>query len=160
MVLGITVFLADSSAFGLENSDRWRILTQNVIEAQCVQGDGECYINFVAEDEISELNRQYMDKLGSTDVLSFPVSWDVEIVGDLPRILGEIFLCPAVAKRNAFMNKGSMHRGTLDDELALLVVHGVLHLAGMDHVIDEEAMTMESLELEMLSKYYYDVQDI
>ena len=58
-------------------------------------------------------------------------------------------ICPAVAYRNA-----PEHAGTYDDELALLVVHGVLHLLGMDHDDDDEAEAMEQRERELLAKLY------
>ena len=58
-------------------------------------------------------------------------------------------ICPAVAARNAVE-----HGVTVDDELALLVVHGILHLLGMDHQVDEEAERMEQRERHLLARYY------
>ena len=60
---------------------------------------------------------------------------------DMPVLLGDIVICPAVAYRNA-----PEHAGNYDDEVALLVVHGLLHLMGMDHQEDEEAEEMEAKE--------------
>ena len=64
-------------------------------------------------------------------------------------LLGDVVICPAVAARNA-----PEHAGTYDDELALLVVHGVLHLLGMDHDDDDEAEAMEQRERELLAKFH------
>ena len=58
-------------------------------------------------------------------------------------------ICPAVAARNAVE-----HGVTFDDEIALLVVHGILHLLGMDHEVDEEAERMERREQQLLDRYY------
>jgi hypothetical protein len=64
-------------------------------------------------------------------------------------VLGDVVICPAVARRNA-----PEHAGTYEDELALLVVHGLLHLLGMDHTDDEEAEAMEDREQVLLTKFH------
>jgi probable rRNA maturation factor len=64
-------------------------------------------------------------------------------------VLGDVVICPAVASRNA-----PEHAGTYEDELALLVVHGVLHLLGMDHADDDEAEIMERREQELLGRFH------
>ena len=60
-----------------------------------------------------------------------------------------IVICPAVAARNALD-----HGVSFEDEVALLVVHGVLHLLGWDHVEDSQAEKMEAREQELLQRYY------
>jgi hypothetical protein len=72
---------------------------------------------------------------------------------DVPVLLGDIVICPAVAFRNA-----PEHAGNYDDEVALLVVHGLLHLMGMDHQEDEEAEEMEAKERELLSRHYAEIR--
>jgi probable rRNA maturation factor len=64
-------------------------------------------------------------------------------------LLGDVVICPAVAYRNA-----PEHAGTYDDELALLVVHGLLHLLGLDHDEPDEAEAMEAKERELLARYH------
>ena len=64
-------------------------------------------------------------------------------------LVGDIVICPAVAARNAVD-----HDCSFDDEIALLVVHGVLHLLGWDHVVDDEAERMEARERELLARHY------
>ncbi len=71
----------------------------------------------------------------------------------MPVLLGDIVICPAVAYRNA-----PEHAGNYDDEVALLVVHGLLHLMGMDHQEDEEAEEMETKERELLARYYAEIR--
>jgi probable rRNA maturation factor len=63
--------------------------------------------------------------------------------------LGDVVVCPEVAQLNA-----PGHAGTYDDELALLIVHGVLHLLGMDHEIDAEADAMEAKERSLLADHH------
>ncbi len=67
-----------------------------------------------------------------------------------PRVVGDVVICPGVAAANAEEHAGEGHDGTIDDELALLVVHGVLHLLGMDHMEPDEAEVMEAREQQWL----------
>jgi probable rRNA maturation factor len=64
-------------------------------------------------------------------------------------MLGDIVICPSVAAANA-----PEHAGTLDDELALLVVHGVLHVLGHDHAEPDEARAMRALEADLLARFH------
>ncbi|HLK45085.1 MAG TPA: rRNA maturation RNase YbeY, partial [Acidimicrobiales bacterium] len=66
-----------------------------------------------------------------------------------PELLGDVVVCPAVAARNA-----ERDHVALGDELALLVVHGTLHLLGWDHELDEDAERMEARERELLLAHY------
>ena len=71
-----------------------------------------------------------------------------------PLVVGDVVICPAVALKNAPEHVGLLHDGSVEDELALLVVHGVLHLLGMDHAEDDEAEAMETRERELLEKFH------
>ncbi len=64
-------------------------------------------------------------------------------------LLGDVVICPVVAARNA-----EEHEVPFEDEVALLVVHGLLHLLGMDHENDAEAERMEALEQQLLKRFY------
>ena len=68
----------------------------------------------------------------------------------MPVLLGDVVVCPAVAADQA-----ADHAGTLDDELALLVVHGVLHVLGHDHAEPGEATIMRRRELELLERLHW-----
>ncbi len=105
-------------------------------------------IHFVDTEEIKSLNERFMGKSKPTDVLSFPVD-DLSEISTLPALLGDIFICPEIASANPAHND-------LENELKLLLVHGILHIFGMDHEIDLEAEEMESLESEILS--FFDAQ--
>ena len=104
-----------------------------VIEYEGIADDCEVSISFITADEIRALNRDYRGKDSATDVLSFPVSSDLAI-GD-GHFLGDIAICLDVAKQQAIDYGHSLER-----ELSFLVVHGLLHLLGYDHVTDETEM--------------------
>lgn len=93
--------------------------------------NSELSVSFVTEDEIADLHRRYMDEPGPTDVLSFPLGEDDE---EGVRILGDVVIAPAVAARN--------NPEDVAGELRLLIVHGVLHLLGHDHMEDEPKAEM------------------
>jgi probable rRNA maturation factor len=94
--------------------------------------DAELSISFVTEDEISELHRRYLQEDGPTDVLSFPL--DDEAGEDGLRQVGDVVIAPAVAARNNPDDPAA--------ELRLLLVHGILHLLGHDHMDDRERAEM------------------
>jgi probable rRNA maturation factor len=102
----------------------------------CLLGEGiadaELSISFVTELEISELHRRYLQEDGPTDVLSFPL--DDEAGEDGLRQLGDVVIAPAVAARNNPDDPAA--------ELRLLLVHGILHLLGHDHMDDRERAEM------------------
>ena len=109
---------------------------------------GELTLTFVDLAEIAELNREHMDADGPTDVLSFPLDDDPS--PGVPVLLGDVVVCPAVAAEQA-----PTHAGSLDDELALLVVHGVLHVLGHDHADIDEATRMRTREREHLERHHW-----
>src|SRR4030095_14524777 len=129
----------------------------------------ECELSllFVDEPTIAELNARFMDADGPTDVLAFPIDdpvvagrWpdagtagpdrDDPEPGDLPLLLGEVVVCPKVARRQA-----PEHAGSYDDEMALLVVHGVLHVLGHDHAEPDETAVMQARERALLDEFHH-----
>jgi probable rRNA maturation factor len=126
--------------------DRWARLAEAAVAHE--GGVGELALTFVNRDDIAALNHRYMDESGPTDVLSFPMDDDPQ--HGVPTLLGDIVVCPAVAGEQ-FLT----HAGTLDDELALLVVHGVLHVLGHDHAEPDETETMRARELDLLERYHW-----
>lgn len=110
----------------------------------------ELSINLVGENKIKALNKKYLGKYGSTDVLSFPLGDRVSIKSADNDImaLGDIFICLPVAKRRA------LEEGTsLNFKLAILTVHGLLHLAGYGHEKSaKEAKKMRELQEKILKR--------
>ena len=99
----------------------------------------------VSPDEMASINGEHRGKAEPTDVLSFPID-GTDDPGDGQWMVGDVVLCPSVAVAQA-----SEHAGTPADELALLVVHGGLHLAGWDHAEPREQAGMWSRERELLT---------
>jgi len=89
-------------------------------------------VNFIGDDESHKLNKQYRNKDYATDVLSFNYESDVEVVGENKELLGELYINIEQAKRQAkdFDN-------TLEEEIAELTAHGMLHLLGVHHEGDD-----------------------
>jgi probable rRNA maturation factor len=161
----IDVFAADEQRDHPMDVALWAGLARQVLEARGVKGETEVSLLFVDEEAIAALNGQFLDKTGPTDVLSFPIEDEPGPTGRSPdfggsgpgaspdqgtlTLLGDVVICPAVAARNA-----AEHEVSLDDEVALLVVHGLLHLLGLDHEDEAEAARMEALEQELLQRFY------
>jgi probable rRNA maturation factor len=122
---------------------RWSRLATEVLAEEGVEG--ELNLLFVDEVAMAALNEEHMGHQGPTDVLSFPIDGPDAGPGGL---LGDVVVCPAVARRNA-----PDHAGTYEDELALLVVHGVLHVLGHDHAEAGEAAVMRAREVAHLERF-------
>ncbi len=95
----------------------------------------EIAVLLVDEPEMTRLNREHRGEEGVTDVLAFPIDEDDDLPAGLPRMLGDVVVCPAQAARQAA--DAGVDRGR---ELATLVVHGTLHLLGHDHETDDGEM--------------------
>lgn len=128
-------------------------LAKLVLDGEAMPATTEVAIAFVAEPAIAELNERHLGKRGPTDVLSFPLEDLTPGVppgagagNGPPLAIGDVLICPAVVQANA------VAAGVpLADEMALMVVHGLLHLLGYDHVADDDAELMESQERRYLA---------
>ncbi len=164
--MGLDVYAADEQSDHPVAVERWAGLARAVLTAEGIVDETEVSLLFVDEATIASLNERFLDEQGPTDVLSFPIDDEADQSGRSPdvggtgpgsvetnsvrvRLLGDVVICPSVAARNAVE-----HEVTFDDEIALLVVHGILHLLGMDHQLDEEAERMEQREQQLLARYY------
>lgn len=107
----------------------------------------ELTIRFVDETESGQLNEKWRKIPGATNVLSFPAGVDGMVA---PALLGDIVICAPVVEREALEQNKSFH-----EHLAHMVVHGVLHLLGFDHVKKHEASLMESIEISLLESLGY-----
>ncbi|MGD0592513.1 MAG: rRNA maturation RNase YbeY [Acidimicrobiales bacterium] len=172
----IEVFVADEQSQQPVDVKRWSVLAERLLSDRGLGADVELNVLFVDEAAITSLNERFLSHEGPTDVLSFPIEDDLVLpIGPpgpvapagsgpgrreddyedespgpgIPLLLGDVVICPAVAARNA-----PDHAGSYDDELALLLVHGILHLLGMDHEDEDEAAAMEALEQVLLESHY------
>jgi probable rRNA maturation factor len=93
--------------------------------------DGHVAVEFVGPERITALNREFRGRDGPTDVLSFPLDGDGSALGE--RELGDVVICPAHT-----------------EDLLEAVVHGVLHLTGMDH--EQDGGEMLTLQAELLAR--------
>jgi probable rRNA maturation factor len=143
----VHVVVSDEQSEIPVDADRWSALAAAALRAEgCV---GELTLTFVDRDEIAELNAEHLDEDGPTDVLSFPLDpFGDDAPG--PSLIGDIVICPSIAAQAA-----PRHAGSLDDELALLTVHGVLHICGYDHAGTEDAVAMRERELQLLVEHHW-----
>lgn len=123
-------------------------LTEANLERLRVSPDAELAILLVDSEAMTELHIQWMDEPGPTDVLSFPMDELRPGTEDLitpPGLLGDIVLCPEVAKIQADKAGHSMMA-----ELCLLTTHGLLHLLGFDHTEIDDEKEMFALQKELI----------
>lgn len=131
------------------NLDAFVELATFTLQREDAPSNAEVSIAIVDTDEIARLNQNYRKKAGSTDVLSFPNDQPDMVVDDEePIVLGDIVIAPEVAKTNAAELGHS-----IEEELNLLLVHGVLHLMGYDHEEDEDAAVMQTRERVILQAW-------
>ena len=107
---------------------------------------GELTLRFVQPDEMTHLNFFYRKKNKVTNVLSFPANLPKEILLDVP-LLGDVVICPVVLQEESQqLNK------PLTEHWAHIVIHGVLHLLGFDHIEDDDARVMQAHEIQLLAE--------
>jgi probable rRNA maturation factor len=107
----------------------------------------EVSVRLVDEAEMAQLNETYRGKKGTTNVLSFPADLPAEL--DLP-LLGDIVICaPVVAAEAAQQGKSA------SAHWAHMTIHGTLHLLGYDHIDEDDATVMETLESAILGQLNY-----
>ena len=108
-----------------------------------VKGAAELSILLTNDEEQHELNKQWRGKDSSTNVLSFP---QIEPFGPVVGLLGDITLA-----RETLIREADEQGVGFEAHFTHLVVHGFLHILGYDHLTDEEATAMESLETSILA---------
>jgi probable rRNA maturation factor len=122
------------------DSERWLAFTERALRV-VPAGDVGVTVAFVSDRRMRELNRMWRHKVGTTDVLSFPAGQDeFEMAEGLS--LGDVVISLEQAERQA-----SAHKLNLDEEIAQLILHGLLHLCGYDHETDDGEMNRLELRL-------------
>ena len=132
------------------DEDRLAAVARFVLDRLRIHPQTELSILVVDEAAMEQLHVQWMDEPGPTDVLSFPMDELRPPRGDEgvpePGLLGDVVLCPEVARRQA---KAAGH--STADELDLLTTHGILHLLGYDHAEPDEEREMFGLQGDLLT---------
>ncbi len=162
------VFCSDEQGVISVPLDECRKLALAALMHEGVRGACELSVFFVDEATISELNSEHMGKIGPTDVLAFPLdtaeyneaqgpgtpsrgpsrpAFDTD---DVPTLLGDVVICPAIA-----MKQCEDHAGNFADEIALLLVHGILHVLGFDHDLEDEKTEMRAHEVAILMEHHW-----
>jgi probable rRNA maturation factor len=148
----VNVFLADEQDDPLD-AEPLRRLAETVLEEEQYPADTEVTLLFVGEEEIATYNERFMQRHGATDVLAFPVEHLKPGVvpdrktGGPPLNLGDVVIAPKIVRAQA-----EAAAVPFEEELSLLVVHGLLHLLGYDHQSDDEADEMEHREQQLLGR--------
>jgi probable rRNA maturation factor len=146
----VTIEVIDESGLDVDVQHLAR-LSRFVMDRMRVHPLAELCIKAVDEDTIAQLNEQWMEKEGPTDVLAFPMDeLRPGLVDEEPEegVLGDIMLCPAIAARQG----ETAGHGTVA-EIELLTTHGILHLLGYDHAEPEEHRVMFALQDEILGEW-------
>jgi probable rRNA maturation factor len=149
----MSIEVLDESGTGVDVKHLAR-LNRFVMDRMRVHPLAELCIKAVDEATIAQLNEQWMEKEGPTDVLAFPMDeLRPGLVNEEPEegVLGDLVICPAVAEKQG-INAG---HGTVG-ELELLTVHGILHLLGYDHAEPEEHKVMFGLQDKLLAEWRAD----
>jgi probable rRNA maturation factor len=146
----VSVFLADEQSESVD-LEQLRGLAELVLREEGYPDETELTLLLVDEDEMSAYNERFLNRNGPTDVLAFPVE---ELMPGVvpehdptgpPLMIGDVIVAPAYVGRQA-----ADYDVGLDDEMALMVTHGILHLLGYDHIEEEDAQRMEARETELL----------
>lgn len=124
--------------------ESWILTALQNISADIPDQFTEICISIIDKETSAELNASYRKKSGPTNVLSF--TYD-SMPGIDETSLGDLAICAEIVETEA-----KMQNKKLESHWAHLTVHGFLHLLGYDHIIDNDAALMESLEIEILKK--------
>lgn len=149
--------------------DNYNAIVEDIVAAALdfLKCPYECEVNvlFTDNDGIQELNRDYRDINSPTDVLSFPMlEYDEVAVFDsfeehpedcFNQDSGELMLGDIVLNVDRIKSQAEEYGHTKRRELAFLVAHSMLHLAGYDHIDDEERQVMEQLQETILTMKGY-----
>jgi len=130
-------------------SEHWQQLFRSALRHEGVPDTAQASLSFISVEEMTELNVAHMGGSGPTDVLAFPIDeWTeatpVPAEGEPPIVIGDVVVCVDVARQAVTAQQ------SLDDEIALLVVHGALHLLGHDHYEVDERERMQARERVLL----------
>jgi len=155
----IEVELQNPNNFGtVPERKKFHVWSNAALQKNAPQRGMSLVIRVVDEEEGIALNHDYRDKNSATNILSFPYEVP-DYAADIPELqdayantyLGDLVLCEKVV-----IDEAKAQNKTLEQHWAHLIIHGVLHLQGYDHIDDADAMIMESLEIEIMEHLGFD----
>jgi probable rRNA maturation factor len=153
----------DQTVDGVDDVEHWCEVARGTLLGEGVIA-GRLDLLFVDRAEMADLNQTHLGQPGPTDVLAFPLDGPPVADepagvpatglapgspdGEPPCLLGDVVVCPSVAREQA-----SDHSGSFRSELTLLIIHGVLHVLGHDHAEASETRIMQGRERHHLGRY-------
>jgi len=143
----MTVLVSDEHPASGVDPEHLRSLAEAVLSAEGFPPEAEVSITLVDDEEMASWNLRAMGKTGPTDVLSFPVEAlrpghrPPTLPDGQPLLVGDVVIAPDYVRRQA-----GQFGMTADDEMALMVAHGILHLLGYDHQDEADSELMEDRE--------------
>lgn len=148
MDVELDLFCADEVTPAIDNEEAQRLI-RLVLQDRDVERDCMISLSFVSDESIAELNGTWRNNPHPTDVLSFEMEhpWDDDLAEDEPCELGDIVIAPCYVARQA-----KEFGTTAADETRLMLVHGMLHLLGFDHMEEAEAIQMQQIEDGILAR--------
>ena len=146
MAVQIDVFVANEQTDVPVDEHRVVSLARCAAVEEGVDPRAEITVLLVERSAMASLKERWLGETGATDVLAFPM--DDQVPDEEPYILGDIVICPDVAREQA--EEASKEVGA---EVDLLLVHGFLHLMGYDHVKPQDARTMRHRERKILQAF-------
>jgi probable rRNA maturation factor len=144
MAAPIDVFVANEQNDVSVDEHRLVSLVRLAAAEEGVDPRAEVTVLLVEREAMASLKEKWLGEAGPTDVLAFPM--DEQVPDEEPYILGDIVICPDVAKEQA--------ADKVTDEVDLLLVHGFLHLMGYDHVKPQDARSMRHRERKILAEFH------
>lgn len=136
---------ADSIPVSDDDIEKWATLPLKIERKRA-----ELTLRFVDKEEMTQLNHAYRQKNKPTNVLAFPMTLPDDVANEYP-LLGDVIICPAVLKQESqSLNK------SINEHWAHIVIHGVLHLLGYDHIEEQDALEMQTIEIKLLAKLGFD----
>jgi len=138
--------LINQSAIGCSTVDLASLLNFAIAELDL---NAECELNLMLVDEVemTQLHVKWMQEPGPTDVLSFPMD-EIKPGWKEAAVLGDIVVCPSIAARQA---QSAGH--SFEHEMAILSVHGLLHIVGYDHANQSDEHEMFSLQESLVARW-------
>jgi len=134
------IFLDELNSLNKERKKKLKKLTSLILRKLEIPNNKELCITFVNDDSMRKINEDYRNINRTTDVLAFPQD------GPDSSLLGDIIISIETAVR-----RSNMHNMKLQDEITILIIHGVLHLLGYNHKRKTEAREMREKESELFS---------